>query len=193
MARSDISRWLIHFTKGTSIEGAFLRLRKIISESTLLASGNLIRGGYPCICFSEAPLPSLVQGLVNPAHYSKYSPFGVMVSKQWLFERGGRPVIYQPDDEYAALPESHKWRHVRYEPPTIDFSWEREWRIHCESLSFDCHVAAIVVQDDCWAKRLIEEHEWEQQLFIEQYRLVLDEDTARLYYEPFQWRVLPLR
>jgi hypothetical protein len=61
---------------------------------------------------------------------SRYAPFGVMVDKSWLFSRGGRPVIYQPENEYFQLPEAFRHRHVRYEPDNgIDFTWEREWRI----------------------------------------------------------------
>ena len=58
-------------------------------------------------CFSEAPLSKLAQILANPsAHGMRYKPFGVMVSKSWLFERAGRPVIYQPESEFDLLHET---------------------------------------------------------------------------------------
>lgn len=60
----------------------------------------------------------------------RYSAFGVVVSKTWLFNQGGRPVINQANEEYVQLPDSLKYRHVRYEPHRgIDHAWEREWRI----------------------------------------------------------------
>ena len=197
MTRTDISNFLIHFTKGDSDEDAFKRLQKIISEKCLRGSTNLIKGEYCCISFSEAPLGTLSEGLVNPQYYSRYSPFGIMVSKEWLFVQGGRPVIYQTDDEFNYLPESHRWRHVRYEPmhdPPIDFTWEREWRICCSELPFDSDVASIIVPDEGWAGRLIRKHEKEQDFRVMQYKLIFtDEMLAHMFYEPFRWKILTLQ
>jgi hypothetical protein len=196
MGRTDISGFLIHFTKGNTLDNAFIILKKIIDERKILGSNTWIRGGYNCVCFSEAPLESLNDGLVNPDFYSKYSPFGIIVWKRWLFERGGRPVIYQSDDEFELLPETHKWRHMRYEPhksPPIDFSWEREWRIHCDFLTFDHSVASIVVQDSDWANRLFHEHKKRQEWKQIGYGLIFDEDFAQHFCEPFVWNVICLR
>lgn len=193
MSRNDITDFLIHFTKGDSLEDAFRCLQKIVKERSLLGSGRLIKGHYPCVCFSEAPLASLTNGLVNPNYYSKYSPFGIMVSKEWLFQLGGRPVIYQTDSEFITLPESQRWKHMRYEPPNIDFSWEREWRIQCDSLWFDQNVASIVVLDASWAQYLVREHEREQEFETMQYSLIFDDIVASLYSEPFKWNLLTLK
>lgn len=57
-------------------------------------------------------------------------------------------MIYQGEDEFDALPESHRWRHVRYEPdrdPPIVFTWEREWRIRTEALVLPLGVARLVL------------------------------------------------
>jgi len=86
------------------------------------------------VCFTEAPENVFHQVL------GRYKPFGIQVPKSWLFEKGGRPVIYQAAGEYELLDEKIRWRHVRYEPHTtapIDFSWEREWRIQAEELVID--------------------------------------------------------
>jgi len=32
------------------------------------------------------------------------------------FSKGGRPVIYQPTEEYDVLPEKLKWHHQIYDP-----------------------------------------------------------------------------
>ena len=110
MIRSDLSPSLIHFTKGETSAEAFGRLRKILTERRLLGGNGHIKGGYKCVCFSEAPLAVLTEKF-----YQRYSSFGIMVSKEWLFARGGRPVIYQTEQKFGDLPESHRWRHVLYE------------------------------------------------------------------------------
>jgi hypothetical protein len=194
--RRDISDKLVHFTSGENEEEAFQRLGKILNEMTILGTNAKIKGGYKCVCFSEAPLQSLKDGLVNPDAYSRYSPFGVIFEKCWIFERGGRPVIYQTDEEYEGLPEEYKWRHVRYEPhkdKPIDFTWEREWRIKSDALPFDPTCAGIVVLDEDWAKRMISEHNVEQDFAVFEYSLVLDEELAEQYREPFPWRIYLLK
>ena len=193
MSRPDIADYLIHFTKGESTEDAFQTLGKIVGERRLIGSGRIIKGHFPCVCFSEAPLGALAGGLHNPNYYSQYSPFGIMVRKQWLFEQGGRPVIYETDLEYEGLVESHRWRHMRYEPPEIDFSWEREWRIRCESLAFAPTVASIVVADAIWAQRLVNAHDLEQDYRVMSYSMVIDLMLAEQYREPFCWNVFTLR
>ena len=197
MSRADISPYLVHFTSGTTYEDAFTRLRKVIADRSLIAGSRFIKGNYRCVCFSEAPLTSLKGGLVNEDYYSRYSPFGIMVSKQWLFAQGGRPVIYQPAEEYYSLPESHRWRHVLYQPSdsteTIDFTWEREWRIKCDCLLFDQSSAQVIVLDQRWAGRLVSEHDREEDYRIMQYKLIFDDDIiAEAYRNSFQWTVLTL-
>jgi hypothetical protein len=194
--RRDISDKLVHFTRGKSKEEAFRRLSNIMEERRILGTSEKIRGGYKCVCFTEAPLTNLPSGLVNPNAYSRYRPFGIMVEKRWLFEKGGRPVIYQTVEEFNIFPEEIRWRHVRYEPnrdPPIDFTWEREWRIKCDFLPIAPSNAGIVVQDELWAQRMIDEHETEQDFEVLQYSLILDEDLAQQYRKKFPWRIFPLR
>ena len=197
MSRVDISPYLVHFTSGDNYEDAFKRLRKIISERRLIAGTQYIKGNYACVCFSEAPLAILTGGLVNEEYYSRYSPFGIMVLKQWLFAQGGRPVIYESDQEYNDLPESHRWRHVLYELrenfSRVDFTWEREWRIKYDLLQFDEAAAKIVVPDHGWAERLTAEHRQEQDDFVAQYREAIGEDIAEQYREKFRWTIHTLK
>jgi len=168
---------------------------KIIKEKLLLGSNEKIKGGYKFVCFSEAPLASLRNGLVNTTEYSHYSAFGVMFDKRWIFAKGGRPAIYQTDNEFYSLPEILRWRHVRYEPngeELIDFTWERKWRIKCEALPIDPSYTAIVVPNRVWAQRMLSEHESEQDFRIFQYSLVLDEILAQQYRAEFPWRIFVL-
>lgn len=197
MSRIDISPFLVHFTGGDNLEDAFRNFQTIIAEQRLLGTGNRIRGGYHCVCFSEAPISSLTRGLVNERYYSRYSPFGILVAKEWIFTRGGRPVIYQTEEEYTSLPEDLRWRHMRYDIrggfERVDFTWEREWRIPIDSLEFDNVVASLVVLDTSWAHRLVLEHEKEEGYRVLQYSAIFDAGLAEAYREPFKWRVLTLR
>src|SRR5205823_10746783 len=122
--------------------------------------------------------------LVNPTNFSRYAPFGLMFEKKWIFEKGGRPVIYQPESEFRELSDSHKWRHMRYEPNgahPIDFTWEREWRIKCHALPFQPSDMAILVPTKDWAYELIREHEDEHDYDVAMYALVLGRTISELY------------
>jgi hypothetical protein len=190
--RPDISDKLIHFTSGVDADDAFARLRNIVYEQRLIAGTEKIKGGYSCVCFTEAPIEALPYGFVNLESYSRYSPFGILFEKAWIFGQGGRPVIYQPDSEFHLLPEEIRWRHVRYEPGAVDFTWEREWRMHCDELSFHPEVAVIVVPSDELASFLVGEHEAEQESCVVQYSQVIEESLAEQYREPYPWRICVL-
>jgi hypothetical protein len=119
-----------------------------------------------------------------------------MFDKSWVFARGGRPVIYQSDEEFWDLPENLRWRHVRYEPesePANDFTWEREWRIRCNELRFSPAIGVIVVPSAKWARELRRSHETDQNILIDQYAVVLDDrQIAEMFRDSFDWHVVPL-
>jgi hypothetical protein len=191
-ARIDISDKLIHFTRGESDTDAFNRLRQIVSEGVLRGNGAKIRGEHSCVCFSEAPLSALGNGLLNHRAFSPYSCFGIVIEKKWLYSKGGRPVIYQSGEEYEELPESLRWRHVRYEPGEYDFTWEREWRIHCQELPFHSGIAGLIVPSMEWTRQLEGEHESEQDLQQLMYSQIMDEELAMQYRDEFPWRICVL-
>jgi hypothetical protein len=195
MPRPDVTANLIHFTKGADNNDAFEHLCSILDGRAIRGSGRLIKGGFVCVCFSEAPSQLLPNGLVSPDYYSQYSPFGVMVSKKWLYGRGGRPVIYQSDSEYDGLPEAMRWRHMRFEPAReepIDFTWEREWRIRADTVRISPESAAVVVPDESWADRLRRRHEREQDYKVQMYSLILSDLLAEQYREDLPWRIVLL-
>ena len=152
MIRDDLSDKLIHLTRGESDQSAANNFLSILQSKTLKGGTSCIKGKYQCVCFSEAPVGKLSYILANPSvHGMRYKPFGIMVSKEWLFLKGGRPVIYQPDEEYEFLHESQKFRHVRYEPNNdVDFTWEREWRILTSNLEIDPNCTTVVVPNRSW-------------------------------------------
>lgn len=195
-SRPDIAPEVIHFTKGDSVQHAFSMLRKILDERQLLGGTGYIRSGARCVCFTEAPLEQLCEIFWWTAHDGlRYKPFGILASKRWLFERGGRPVIYQPEEEYIGLPVDLRYRHVRYEPtrePAVDFTWEREWRIWTDSLSLDPTAVRVVVPSDDYATVLRRQHEREQEALVAHYSQILGQQLAEQSREVFPWTIINL-
>ncbi len=164
MIRDDISTKLIHLTRdimkddGTVDKGASDNFINIIRTEKLYGGSRYIRGSFCCVCFSEAPINKFAYLFTeDPRREFRYTPFGVMVEKEWLFNKGGRPVIYQTEEEYNLLHESQKFRHVRYEPDRcIDFTWEREWRIKVDELPLDPNNTTLIVPTRRWERIYID-------------------------------------
>src|SRR6185436_13387898 len=97
MIRSDLSQRLIHLTRDIGGSTGFKNFESIIATKTLKGNNGHIRGGYKCICFTEAPISALGQILFNGHGEIRYSPYGFMFKKDYLFQHGARPVIYQPE------------------------------------------------------------------------------------------------
>lgn len=189
MARTDLSENLIHFTKGATREDAFKNLLAIIQDGTIFANNGMIKGELNCVCFTEAPIEAL-----DEKYYERYSPFGILLPKEYIYEQGGRPVIYQADEEYSILPDKIKWRHVRYEysPKRYDWTWEREWRIN-KNVDISEKTAIIVVLDNSWAQRLLAEHEEIQEQNAYSYSQVLDDLEIQMLYESFDWHIITIK
>ena len=156
MNRYDISSKLVHLTKGTWQQAA-VTFQSIIDEKRLRGGTGEINDDLRCVCFSEAPISSLSVILADPSqHGFRYAPFGVMIDKHWLFEQGGRPVIYQAEEEYELLHRKQRYRHKRYEPAKgIDFTWEREWRIQIDELDLDSKQTTLVVPNRKWEEQIL--------------------------------------
>ena len=188
MQRDDLSNKLIHFTKGTDQEAADIFL-KIINESRLLGGKGFIRGGYPCVCLTESPVAKIAYIFANK-HLLKvdYAPFGVMVDKTWLWNKGGRPVIYQSEEEYELLHTSQKYRHKRYEPDNgIDFTWEREWRIRTTEIPLEPKETTLIVPNRTWVDWLIKGH-----TNSVQWRVMAAGSAGHFYVESYPWHFIAL-
>lgn len=156
-ARDDLSTKLIHLTHGPW-EEAYGVLGRILAERRLAGTASMINDGLHCVCFNEAPISKISLFLAQPPSGFRYAPFGVMVDKTWLFLRGGRPVIYQPESEYHLLHPDQRYRHKRYEPDRgIDFTWEREWRVRTDSFALDPGATTVIVPTRRWEERLLAE------------------------------------
>jgi len=126
-------------------------LSKILHEGKLIGTSKWTYGKN-CVCFTEAPIQefnsifSLVEIAASRQEKPRYEPYGIAVSKKWLFDKGGRPVIYDHPDTLASVPEDQKYRFVPYDPVRgIDFTWEREWRIKVDHLVLDPRETLVVV------------------------------------------------
>jgi hypothetical protein len=155
--RDDLSDKLVHLTKGTGDDPckhraeALLTLGHIVNDGKLKGGTGFIKGGHKCVCFSEAPISKLSYIIAGEGQSAfKYQPYGVIVDKKWLFQKGGRPVIYGPDLDYDRLPGEMKYRHVRFslsDSHSIDHTSEREWRIQTEELDITPEEVTLVVPD----------------------------------------------
>lgn len=159
---SDYSEYLYHWIKTDyygsdkveAMERAFEVMLKIFEDGYLKASGKDTYRRIKSVCFTESPKE------VKRHESSRYQAFGFAFRKRDIFEDGGRHVIYQTREEAEMLPKSMRWRHVTYDPSAtkkraggIDFTWEREWRLHEPKLSIvDCH--AVIVPNQDYIERL---------------------------------------
>jgi hypothetical protein len=144
--RPDFNHSLVHLTRERVERPPFLEhgvarivkpfevLKEILTSGVLKGSGNdgYVKGTRKAVCFSEIPL-SVLHNLANTPsaqnEKGKYRFYGLAFSKRSIFEAGGRPVIYLPDSEGEWIPEDEKWRQVRYEYGSVDWTHEREWRL----------------------------------------------------------------
>lgn len=160
MDRDDLSNKLIHLTSDSDSASGEEIFYCIIESGKLVGSSKTIKGRHKCICFSEAPISKL--GLIlsrQNARRVKYSPFGLMFDKEYLFDLGARPAIYQPDNEFIQLSRDNQYRHVRFEPNNgIDWTWEREWRYKADELPLDPSILTLIVPTRDIVERIKEEH-----------------------------------
>jgi hypothetical protein len=192
MIRDDLSNKLVHLVRGDSMEEAFRKFRSILRDGRLRGGTGYIKGGYRCVCFTETPISKLGYVLANPdVANMRYRPIGIMVDKKWVFEKGGRPVIYQPSSDFEKLPEELRYRHVcleldRTDSP-VDLTWEREWRLHADELALPPESTTIILPARHWRDVLVEAH---MRGIQGQVRL-LGADAA-LAVAPYPWHVIVL-
>jgi len=188
MNRDDLSKKLIHFTKGEESEAANT-LQRILFEGKLRGGSGFIKGGFKCVCFTESPIGKISQILSGSLSSNfSYAPFGIMVDKLWLFKQGGRPVFYQSEQEYELLHNDQKYRHKRYEPDNgIDFTWEREWRIKTDELPLDPNQTTVIVPSRKWEENWIEKHMGHIRFAVQSLG-----DLGAQYVEQCQWHFIVL-
>lgn len=122
-SRQDLSDYVFHFTKNKNAKNT---LREIIQDGEIKDINN---NGY--ICFSEAPVTVLppMFDVFRKYNDPMYAPYGIGIKKDFIYNEGGRPVIYGNQEEALMLPHKLLWRFVNFAPNKYDFTWLREWRI----------------------------------------------------------------
>ena len=195
MQRPDIGPTLTHFTRATAEMSAFNVLLKILRDRYLIGTSAYTRGGTKCVCFTEAPLEVVQDGLRGVDGRERYSTYGIQIPKSHVFRLGGRPVIYQTESEFRILPPSLQWRHVRFDLCTdrpVDFTWEREWRVQTERFDFSDQDVIVVVPDEDAEHRLHElvEHESFQDAW---HWSTVRGDDAWAYHGPSPWKTIKLK
>lgn len=192
MIRDDLSNKLIHLVRGATMEEAFGKFQNILWEGRLRGGDGYIKGGYRCVCFTETPISKLGYVLANPdVANMRYRPIGIMVDKKWVFEQGGRPVIYQPTSDFEKLPEELRYRHVCLElnrPGTpVDLTWEREWRVKTDELVLPPELTTVILPARHWRDVLVESHTNDIQDQVQMLGQV-----AALAVVPYPWHIIVL-
>lgn len=192
--RDDLSSKLVHLVRGETIEDSSRKFENILTEGRLRGGTGYIKGKYTCVCFTETPISKLGYVLANPdVAEMRYRPLGIMVDKEYVFRKGGRPAIYQPDVDFQKLPEELRYRHVRFEldrdPPhsSIDLTWEREWRLHADELILPPEATTVIVPKRDWRDILVERHAKDVQRQVQG----IGGDAA-LAVVPYPWHIIVL-
>lgn len=156
--RSDISIYVTHLTKENLELDSFQVMRKILTEKKIIGSNRngFIIGNSTAVCFQDIPLYGVCQ---NSFHEQmnrtelggvlRYRPIGITFEKEYLFDKGARPVLYEKKNlAKQILPEEEWWRIVNYdlsnENGIIDWTHEREWRIKGD-LEFDLNQVILIM------------------------------------------------
>lgn len=185
--RSDISMGLVHLTKGNDKLNSFQVLMKILKEQKLIGSTNqtingvprgFICGNEPVVCFQDVPLFSLSENILleqqmhsdAPTAPIRYTAFGLRFDKRYIFQKGGRPVIYEKTEVAKKfLPNDEYWRIVKLDLDNvdniIDWTHEREWRIKGD-FSFDLNEVEILLSDQDSVNKFYKYCEKEDMLHI---------------------------
>jgi hypothetical protein len=141
--RTDLSTQVFHLTREQE-HGAAENLHMILRERCLRGSDPgkaFICGAKAAVCFQDAPLSALCQNVFyeqkyreqNPDAKLRYRACGVGFPKNYVYVKGGRPVLYeQTSVAKRILPSDEWWRIVNFdlsnESNFVDWTHEREWR-----------------------------------------------------------------
>lgn len=166
----DMSRYLVHFTRGGEGNDDYLSMMGILGSGTLKADKGfgIGRSRAPSSCPQETVcLSEIPPGYWSRLEQRRETKYGIGFTKEFILSRGGAPIWYawRDTDHYRALhemmsnakddPSDPIWRVT----PMIDapgtyrnrpyiFDWEREWR-HVGALRFTpADVAFLLIPED---------------------------------------------
>lgn len=154
----DLNRFLIHGTRAATgpwpdqsenefLDGwlgegtppdrsALATLTRIVQGEMILATSQGIRGSWSVVSFTAVPLAERNRWRTYRVHRGRwdFEPYGVCVSRDWLQQRGTRPVLYGDEATWRSLEESDRMffqpaRSLgRKSKSCFDWTVEREWR-----------------------------------------------------------------
>jgi hypothetical protein len=165
--RPDLSPFLVHLTKNTKADdgnAAFDNLVSILMMGRVngsTKSTGFIKGTSPASCFMDIPLGCL-KYILNEQNTKpdrpRYEPFGVVITKEFAYSNGCRPVLYLSNEEVdkLAIPKTELWRVVRLESVNgkgVNWLHEREWRAKGDFI-LPSKLRAVLVKDTKSAERL---------------------------------------
>lgn len=161
--RNDMVVRVTHLTKGQSNDEAFERLWKILVDKKLNGGNGYVSGDRKVVCFQDIPLNALAENLMYEKALDdkvRYSPFGIRFSKPFIYQKGGRPVIYENSKKMKLLlPSTEYWRIVDFNldnrESCIDWSHEREWRVPDE-LVFDYKDVEVIVKNEKYYRMFVQ-------------------------------------
>ena len=123
--------------RNESRHSALAALLRIVRSKRLIASTNLIRGETPVVSLTAAP-PGQIECMTKyQRHLARwdFEPYGICIHKEWLDERGARPVQYGDEALWTRLKRSSQpffqLRGTRRDKSDIlNGQWEseQEWR-----------------------------------------------------------------
>ena len=167
--RSDMCMGLVHLTRESEYGDVFDVMHKILVDQKLLGSTTdkgFICGDRKAICFQDIPLYSVCQNVFyeqkqcedDEKYKLRYRAIGLVFTKEYLFLKGARPVIYeQTDVAKQFLPANEWWRIVRLDLSNqecfIDWAHEREWRLPGD-LEFELKEATLLSIDNAQVKQM---------------------------------------
>lgn len=109
----------------------------------------------PMVCFSESPFNHLAW-LINERHWP---PWGVILTRQWVYATGGGPAWYTRPEQYDTLTSGQLAWSVRlgtaWGRPRSEWLHEREWRLPVPPSDPSLYlttgaVTAVLVGDPRW-------------------------------------------
>ncbi len=98
---------------------------------TILASGKVIKGGYPVVSLTSIPpvqINSIKKWNKAVIRWTVES-YGIAIKKDILKKLGAKPVCYISPEDYPKLPRSERYRYQKHKKPSSLWKHEREWRI----------------------------------------------------------------
>jgi hypothetical protein len=156
--RSDLSTSLVHLTKNGTSDNVIDNLFKILNEQKLNGSTTktgFIIGTNPAVCFQDTPFYGIAQNILfeqkinkqNNISKVRYMAVGLAFEKEYVFNKGGRPVLYEKTAQAKEiLPKEEWWRIVNFDLSNqsliIDWTHEREWR--CKN-HFEFEISEVII------------------------------------------------